>query len=253
MESFSSEELQPKRSHHDSFQNASGKHAANPQPYAIPTLTAATPLTSTWYVHPPLQLPNVQIPAYCTTSAPPLSASANLQPPPSTKTTGYQHQIKSFYPSARLEPQSEPVLPSLNPIHKKGKKKEKKKEYRGIFQRRIKRNRKIKSREKQTQLLQKLQPTICRCLRNFGFQANPEKRIQENFNKAINNKPSPLYEQPTNLAFHNLCSTNELPLGTRELLGLNLTFCLASKQLQNNINHTIKGILYQNQKLLATE
>jgi hypothetical protein len=35
-----------------------------------------------------------------------------------------------------------------------------------------------------------------------------------------------------------------LPLGTRELLGLNVTFCLTFKQLQNNINHTIQRIAY---------
>ncbi len=90
----------------------------------------------------------------------------------------------------------------------------------------------------------KLQPMICCCLTYFGFHTDPEKTIQENFNKAVNNNPSPLFEQPTNLAFHNLCSKNKLPTGTKELLGLNLSFCLASKQLQNNINHTIRKMAY---------
>jgi hypothetical protein len=119
MESITSEELQPKRSRHDSLQNANDKHAANPQPYAILPLTAAAPLTPTWYAHPPLQPPSVQIPTYSTASAPPLSARANFQPPLSTNITGYQCQIKPFYLSTRLKPQLEPVLPSLNLIHKK--------------------------------------------------------------------------------------------------------------------------------------
>jgi len=45
--------------------------------------------------------------------------------------------------------------------------------------------------------------------------------------------------QPNNLGFHNLCNRNELPLGTRQLLGLNLNFCLASANVRDNINKTV--------------
>ncbi|MFN9982586.1 MAG: hypothetical protein ACK53Y_21845, partial [bacterium] len=42
-----------------------------------------------------------------------------------------------------------------------------------------------------------------------------------------------------NLTFHNLCKKQKLPIGSKELLGLNLKFCIASKTLPNDINKTI--------------
>jgi len=45
--------------------------------------------------------------------------------------------------------------------------------------------------------------------------------------------------QPKNLTFHNLCTKNKLPTGTKELLGLNLNFCLATKNIKDNIRRTI--------------
>jgi len=41
------------------------------------------------------------------------------------------------------------------------------------------------------------------------------------------------------LAFHNLCSSNALPTGSRELLSLNLKFCIASRSLPYNLNKTM--------------
>jgi hypothetical protein len=81
--------------------------------------------------------------------------------------------------------------------------------------------------------------TKLRCLRDYSFFADPAKPLQQNFNKGIENAPSPVYCQPKNLTFHNLCQTQKLPIGTRNLLGLNLKFCLASTNLQNNINKTV--------------
>jgi hypothetical protein len=44
---------------------------------------------------------------------------------------------------------------------------------------------------------------------------------KKNFNKALTNLISPLHTQPTNTTFHNLCITQQLPPGSRQLLGLN--------------------------------
>ena len=77
------------------------------------------------------------------------------------------------------------------------------------------------------------------CLRNFGFCANPTLSKSKNFKLALHTKPSHLWLQPRNLAFHNLCKTQKLPLGAKELLGLNLKFCLSSGEITNDIKKTV--------------
>ena len=52
------------------------------------------------------------------------------------------------------------------------------------------------------------------------------------------------YNQPTNLAFHNLCKENQLPLGAKQLLGLNLKFCLASNKLSYTPKRTLLNLAY---------
>jgi len=42
-----------------------------------------------------------------------------------------------------------------------------------------------------------------------------------------------------NLTYHNLCPDYKLPPGTRELLGLNLKFCLSSKSPHNKVSKTM--------------
>ncbi len=88
-------------------------------------------------------------------------------------------------------------------------------------------------------------------LSKYGLFANPKLSLQSNFNTALNTATPLLSQQPNNLSFHNLCSTNKIPLGTRLLLGLNLKFCLASNKLQNNIkeNHAQNGLLYSDKKI----
>jgi hypothetical protein len=78
-----------------------------------------------------------------------------------------------------------------------------------------------------------------KCQVNFGFCANPKFTLQKNFNTAIRMPLSSCYAQPTNLAFHNLCQSTKLPIGSRQLLGLNLKFCLASSHINSNINQTM--------------
>jgi hypothetical protein len=87
-------------------------------------------------------------------------------------------------------------------------------------------------------LIQKLNLAKQRCQFNFGFYSDPQHTLQKNFNFQITKAHSPLHAQPSNLAFHNLCTYNKLPLGTRQLLGLNLNFCLASKNSKTNLNKT---------------
>ncbi len=86
--------------------------------------------------------------------------------------------------------------------------------------------------------------TESQCLRNYGFVANPNTSLQKNFNTTLRNLPIIAPKQPSNLTFHNLCTDTEIPLGTRQLLGLNLKFCLSPKIIPNNINTTVLQTAY---------
>jgi hypothetical protein len=55
------------------------------------------------------------------------------------------------------------------------------------------------------------------------------------FNDIIQREPNYLLPQPSN---------SRIPQGTRQLLGLNLKYCLASSQLQNIINTTVQKMAY---------
>jgi len=91
-----------------------------------------------------------------------------------------------------------------------------------------------------------------KCQVNFGFCANPKFTLQKNFNTAIRMPLSSCYAQPTNLAFHNLCQSTKLPIGSRQLLGLNLKFCLASSHINSNINQTMLKMARSIRTLLTT-
>ncbi len=77
------------------------------------------------------------------------------------------------------------------------------------------------------------------CLQNFGLCSNPDNSINKNFKTALQTIPSHTWLQPRNLTFHNLCKQQKLPLGTKELLGLNLKFCISSNKITNDINKTV--------------
>lgn len=76
------------------------------------------------------------------------------------------------------------------------------------------------------------------CLHNFGFCANPAQSISKNFKSALGTTPLHSWLQPKNLAFHNLCKQQKLPTGAKELLGLDLKFCLSSIKITNDIHKT---------------
>jgi hypothetical protein len=107
---------------------------------------------------------------------------------------------------------------------------------RRLFLRRTKREYKKKVNKQLTIDSQKMNNKTKHNLIAYGFQAIPNTNLQNNFNEAIKKPTSALFQQPTNLAFHNLCSSNALPTGSRELLGLNLKFCIASRNLPYNLN-----------------
>jgi hypothetical protein len=123
-----------------------------------------------------------------------------------------------------------------------------------VSQRRLNRKKRNEKEKDNTQLAQLNYHTKQRCLSKFGLFANPKLNLWSNFNIALNTATTPpLSKQPSNLSFHNLCSTNKIPLGTRQLLGLILNFCLASSKLQNNIkekrNNAQNGLLYPDKTL----
>jgi len=97
----------------------------------------------------------------------------------------------------------------------------------------------VKKLQKPDSLNIAIQQTTARCLTNYGFYAKPEYNIQKNFNLCISQAQSSLCTQPTNFQFHNLCKENVFTSGTRQLLGLNLKFCISSNQSKNNINKIV--------------
>jgi hypothetical protein len=135
--------------------------------------------------------------------------------------------------SAKLEFQEQPLQQPIPPEQIR------KSSSRRTFQSHIKRKNNKKSTTLTIQNKNKLQKTSKHCLVTFSFQSNPDLNLQTNFNNAIRHPASHLFQQPTNLAFHNLCSLNTLPIGCRELLGLNLKFCIATNKLHCRINKTM--------------
>jgi hypothetical protein len=82
--------------------------------------------------------------------------------------------------------------------------------------------------------------TTQHCIQNFGFCANPKFSLQKTFYDTIKKDITYHPQQPTNLTFHNLCKTIQIPHGTRHLLGLSLKYCLASSHLPDNIKTTVQ-------------
>jgi hypothetical protein len=79
---------------------------------------------------------------------------------------------------------------------------------------------------------------------NYGFYANPAFTLKQNFNKTLRENTPNLSQQPTNLAFHNICSINNTPSGLKDLLGLNLKYCIASNQTNQDVNKMMQKLAY---------
>jgi len=91
---------------------------------------------------------------------------------------------------------------------------------------------------------QKLYHTKQRCIHHYGFVANPKTNLQQNFNNTIKNTTRYETKHLINSTYHNLCTINKIPLGTKKLLGLNLKFCLSTNKIPNNIPSTIRHMAY---------
>jgi hypothetical protein len=85
---------------------------------------------------------------------------------------------------------------------------------------------------------------MTKCNRLYGFNADPEKSLTKNFNLAFRARDCRLIKnQPTNLAFHNLCTLQQPPSNTGKLLGLNLKFCVATSTPKPDLKHTVSRLI----------
>ena len=97
---------------------------------------------------------------------------------------------------------------------------------------------------------------VKRCQTTFGFASDPSHSKIKNFNHAIRNiKDSLIKNQPTNLAYHNLCTTTQPPVNANRLLGLNLKYCISASSPKPNLKHTIGKLVkaVRTQHLLTTK
>ena len=74
----------------------------------------------------------------------------------------------------------------------------------------------------------------------YGFHANLNISQRKNFNNAFRTIDCKLMKnQPTHLAYHNLCAIKQPPLNTGQLLGLNLKYCIATPTKKPDLGYTI--------------
>ena len=52
-------------------------------------------------------------------------------------------------------------------------------------------------------------------------------------------------QQPKNQTMHNLCNDTQPPIGTRNLLGLGLKYCIAPPKPSYSIKECLKKMAYQ--------
>jgi hypothetical protein len=162
-------------------------------------------------------------------------------------TSGPNNPIKNpFQTATHFQERTHPSILTQSNRGKHTLKKRTKKKIilRRITQHRAKRYKRNVDKESSPHLQQQTYHIRQSCLRNFGFYANQKFSLQKNFNDTIKNEPNFLLPQPLNLTFHNLCKNKKVPQGTKQLLGLNLKYCLASSQLKNNINTTVQKMAY---------
>ncbi len=93
----------------------------------------------------------------------------------------------------------------------------------------------------------------------YGFTANPNKSMTENFTKAIinidinsstynstNSTNQSLFNmQPKNLSVHNLCTHTQPPQGTDKLLGLGLKYCVTPSKPTQDIKYCLQKLAYK--------
>jgi len=62
---------------------------------------------------------------------------------------------------------------------------------------------------------------------------------------ALNETEHTLHLQPKNLSVHNLCNDYSLPLGTQQLLGLGLKYCVSTAKPNPNLKQCLKKLAYR--------
>jgi len=202
--------------------------------------------------------PECILPTY-TISNPPIPDNIPISSNSQYTFTSANYSISNYQPSIlQLQsnyytPEHTPTKPLPNLIQRKQIAKS-----RRITQRRMKRLKHRTNLQQINEIKNMARKHISKanntCFFNYGFCSNPEATITTNFNNAINHIQNKEHLQPKNLAFHNLCQTQQIPTGTRQLLGLNLKFCLASNKLPNNIQHTMTNLAHsiRNNQYLKT-
>jgi hypothetical protein len=64
-------------------------------------------------------------------------------------------------------------------------------------------------------------------IQRFGFVADPDKILRHNLSLLISSTPLELLSaRPSNMTWHNLCTTHKPPVKLRFLLGLGLNYCV---------------------------
>jgi len=196
---------------------------ANCSPASLPTCATTYPFGSA--IHIPIYQPLYK---YSTSSAE-HGFSRSYKPISTTAIPNYSStssQTKTF-------PQEIP-----------GKKQKKLAKSRRISQRRKKRELKQACKTKRISAQQAAFHLKKRCLIQYGFQANSCLSLQLNFNQAVKNDYYTPTLLPKNLAFHDLTTSGNIPPNTKQLLGLNLNFCVAQNTLPYKIDETNRNLAY---------
>ena len=154
---------------------------------------------------------------------------------PTDKSFPFKHQSQQKHKSQQKE--SEQTVSTLHDALKR-------KPSRCIMQRKAKRCKQAILRKQNIPLTQNSYHVKQYCLKTFGFQANANLTLRQNFNVAIKNLKNNPSHQPTNLTFHNLCQETNLPTGIKNLLGLNLKCCLSHNNVNQDINKTLLKMAY---------
>ena len=79
--------------------------------------------------------------------------------------------------------------------------------------------------------------------RVFGFLCNPDKNKWTNKARIVGDmSPHEYFTRPSNMAFHNLCTTAKTPPGIANLLGLGLKYCIEPPKPYQDLDDSIRKL-----------
>ena len=91
---------------------------------------------------------------------------------------------------------------------------------------------------KSTEILQRYKNKLTEC---YGFCADPTLPLWKNIENYVPQMTlQQYYSRATNMAYHDYCIINPIPVGTRSLLGLGLKYCLKKPRPTNRFDKTIQ-------------